>query len=83
MTMIIQEFKNLKDIEKEKVVWFHGKLLTNLTFDNQVCDIYQLFDFYVSLSYDVKNTLKALICSQVYPEMLPIIRNIHKGGLNC
>ena len=80
LTMTICKFNRLNDIEKEMMVWADGKLLTNLTYQNQICDVYQLHDFYVSFSYDVSNKMQALICSQVYPEMLPIIIDIHKGN---
>jgi len=80
LPMTICKFNRLNDVEKETTVWADGKLVTNLTYYNQICDVYQLHGFYVSFSYDVNNERQTLICSQVYPEMLPIIVDIHRGN---
>ena len=76
--MTIQQFNLLYPEAQEKTVWCLGKFLINFDHGNVLCDVYEVSDFYVSLSYVPDKNLKAKIVAAVYPDQLPYVDRIGK-----
>ena len=74
--MLIQDFELLTVAEKETVIWEYAQFLVNFDQDNILCDVYELFDFYVSLSYQLNRNEKAEIAAALHPNDLPYMTGI-------
>lgn len=71
--MQIEEFQFLSDTDKEEAVWNDGIFLVNYDEGNNMCDVYELFDFFVAYCYKLHVNLKAKITAHVYPDELPFV----------
>ena len=69
--MTIEKFELLNDCDKEQVIWDHGTFLNNYNDDNDICDAYKLYDFFVSLCYELGKNEKAKISAKLFPYQLP------------
>jgi hypothetical protein len=63
--MLIKQFSKLNDIDQEREIWNHGVLLANLDNGLWTRDIYQLFNFYASITFDLKNDHTPAIKSNI------------------
>ena len=71
--MQIDLFNALNDSDKEEAVWLDGIFLSNYDEGNVMCDVYQLFDFYVAFCYELHKNEKAAISAHVHPDDLPLL----------
>lgn len=69
--MTIEKFELLNEWDKEEAVWDHGIFLNNYTEGNNICDAYELFDFFVSFCYELNKHEKAQITAKPFPDQLP------------
>ena len=76
--MSIQDFQYLNDLAKEEAIWKYGDLLVNIGFGGDLCDVYKVFGFYVSICYEIKVPNRSTISSHIYPEKLPLVRNVYR-----
>lgn len=69
--MTIDKFELLNDIDKEQVIWDYGTFLNNYTDDKDICDAYELFNFFVSFCYELGRNEKAEISAKPFAYQLP------------
>ena len=65
----------LNDCDKEEEVWRNCTFLENFDEGNDMCDVYELFDFYVGFCYKLNKHDKATIIAHIYADQLPAIVN--------
>jgi hypothetical protein len=75
--MRIHQFELLDDCEKEEVVWKFGTFIANFDEGNDLCDVYELFDFYVGFCYKLDKDEKATIITHIYADQLPELINLN------
>ena len=75
--MQIHQFEMLNDCDKEEEVWRHGTFLENFDEGNDMCDVYELFDFYVAFCYKLDKHGKATIIAHIYADQLPLMVNLN------
>jgi len=51
MNLGLCEYNVLSDVKKTQLLWDHGVFLMNREDDNQLVNLYALFDFYVEVYY--------------------------------
>jgi len=68
--MTIQHFQLLEDAEKELMLWTDGKFLTKIEEGHCQYDMYKLYNFYVSLFYELSVNKRAVIKASIFPEQL-------------
>lgn len=69
--MTIEEFELLNEAEKEEAVWNGGIFLINYDEGKEICDVYELHDFFVSFCYELNRNEKAQIIAKPHPDQLP------------
>ncbi len=76
--MTIEQFLLLNDGEKEEAVWNDGIFLVNYDEGDDMCDTYELFDFYVAFCYKLHLNEKAKITAHVYPDEMPLLLKLER-----
>lgn len=71
--MRLEKFNLLKDFEKEEAVWKDGIFLEHYDEGNDMCDVYQLFNFYVAFCYELHKNEKANISAYTKSDDLPFL----------
>lgn len=74
--MEIEEFELLSYQEKDELILDHGIFLINYDEGNDMCDAYELFDFYVAICYKLDEDLRIEIVSAINPDNLPHLSEI-------
>lgn len=74
--MLIEHFDILTNDEKERVIWQHGKFLITYHDGLDMCDAYELFEFYVAFCFELNKRFNVEIVSSVYPDELPHLSKI-------
>ncbi len=76
--MDIRDYNKLNDTDKENLLWEHGIFLANFNDNDLICDVYKLFNFYISLCYVLHKNERAIIISALFPDDLPFIKRERK-----
>ncbi len=71
--MNIDQFLELSDNEKEKAVWDKGNFFKNYTEGVDICDVYELFNFYVAFCYKLHENEKAEITAHANADECPYL----------
>lgn len=71
--MTIEQFLFLNEVDKEEAIWRNGVFLKNSEDGNNLCDIYELFDFYVAFCYELDKNLKAKVIASTFQDSLPLL----------
>ena len=79
--MTIKEFRSLHEYEQEEVVFNTGSFLANYVRGNEICDVYQVINFYVKFCYLLSTHGEAKITAFVNPGELPFLNEIDLSGL--
>jgi hypothetical protein len=74
--MQIDDFRALNDSDKEEFIWSDGIFMANYDEGNVICDVYQLFDFYVAFCYELQKNERAVITAHVNPDELPLLKKL-------
>ena len=74
--MTIEKFELLNDSEKEEAVWDNGNFLNNYVEGNNICDAYELYDFFVCFCYELDKHDRAKITAKSDPDQLPYLFNL-------
>ena len=74
--MTIEQFLSLSDSEKEEAVWKNGVFMSNYDEGNNMCDAYELFDFYVAFCYKLNKNEKASISAHENADELPFLLKV-------
>lgn len=69
--MTIKQFELLNDTEKDEIVSIEGIFLANYDEGNDMCDVYQLFDFYVACCYELDKNDDPEISAHINADELP------------
>ena len=76
--MEMQEFQELSIPEQEEIVWNYGKFLITYEDGIDMCDAYELFDFYVAFCYKLTTDFNVTIFCSFYPDGLPLLTKINR-----
>ncbi|MEO5995295.1 MAG: hypothetical protein ABIN89_01275 [Chitinophagaceae bacterium] len=76
--MQIEQFHLMNYVDKEESIWLDGIFLANYDEGNTMCDVYQLFNFYVAFCYELHRNEKASITAHILPDELPLLIQIKK-----
>ena len=71
--MQLEKFNILPTTDKEAAVWKFGLLMDNISVGHLTCDIYQVFDFYVGIYYEMDDIAKAGVVARPSRKQLPPI----------
>ena len=69
--MKIDQFLLLSEPEKEELVWEEGFFLATYDEGDIMCDVYRLFDFYVTFSYELHKNETTNITVHPHQDGLP------------
>lgn len=73
--MTIEEYELLDDLQKEEAVWHYGVFLENYSKGTDICDAYELFDFFVFFWYKLDTHEKANFIADKAPCNYPSFLN--------
>ena len=73
--MLIQHFSSLNPADQENVIWNHGILLANYDEGNFTSDVYQMFNFYTSVSFDIRGNVGSSVAVNILRAELPVVQN--------
>jgi hypothetical protein len=79
--MTIEQFKLLHEYEQEEIVYQKSAFIGNYVRGNKICDVYQLFSFYVKFCYSLSLNDKGVITPFLSPDNLPFLKEIDLSGL--
>ncbi|MEO5996411.1 MAG: hypothetical protein ABIN89_06770 [Chitinophagaceae bacterium] len=65
------QFLALSEPEKEELIWEEGFFLATYDEGDMIRDVYKLFDFYVTFSYELHKNITTNIVVHTYQEALP------------
>ncbi|HZG23358.1 MAG TPA: hypothetical protein VEZ17_02200 [Chitinophagaceae bacterium] len=71
--MQLEKFNFLTIPAKEEAVWKYGIFIDNFSIGYLTCDIYQMFDFYVGMYYEMNSNEKAGVVARFSRDQLPPI----------
>jgi hypothetical protein len=72
--MLLQEFILLRTKNQEEAVWKHGTYLSNHQKGYLNCDVYQVFDFYVGVYFEIQQFRLAGIIAKASISEIPLFR---------
>jgi hypothetical protein len=71
--MTIEEYEKMDDLHKEEAVWDHGVFLNNYSEGKNICDAYELYDFFVAFCYNLDTHERVKITAKKHPDQLPYL----------
>ncbi|MEO5997087.1 MAG: hypothetical protein ABIQ00_10380 [Chitinophagaceae bacterium] len=74
--MMIHEFYKYPIVEKQKSIRCYGHFLKRFENENQLCDVYRMFEFHVTVCYPSDNHEKVDIPTSVFHGTLPYIKEL-------
>jgi hypothetical protein len=71
--MELQQFNNLMPAAQEDAVWKYGIFLENTEQEDSNCEVYQVFDFFVGLYYQLHTSVIPVIIARPSRAQLPLL----------
>lgn len=79
--MTIEKFQSLHEYEQEEIVFVKGVFLANYVIGDSICDVYQVYSFYVKFCYTLSFNSQAKVIVFDDPNELPFLHDINISGL--